>query len=138
FEARLLELGAEKERCERELARLSGPQRRQDPFAGTPGDLTGKLPDGVAVVDLIKARRWMRTPQGNVDGKTVDHYEAFVLRRGRPVAWIDLGPATRIDGSIERWRKQFARAGAVARGADRLPDDDDPTLAAEPPDQDLR
>ena len=122
---RLSELNDQKERLERELAKLSVEFRRsQEVRAAEVADLTALLPDDTAVVELVAAYVWdEHEPGKNRTGQW--HYEAFVLRssdekRAVDVAWVHLGEAGPIDEAIGRWRAALTSEGR--RGLDPLPD----------------
>ena len=115
----------DKDRAELDIATTSAPFR-QDEFSGGPGleQLSAALPPDSALVAFVTHRDL------HLDGPRSDasrnqgepSYIAFLLRRGdsRP-AVVRLGTAARIDGLIERWRRDLeaqALAPAWTRTAD--------------------
>ena len=126
FDNLLLDLNAAKERCERELIRVSATAKRRDTeFSGTPVELAKALPSGMAVVDVVRLKRWSRRPNGEFAPKPLEVYEAFVLAKadtpdGLVVSRVDLGPAELIDRAVAEWRGMYAEAGKQARGPRKL------------------
>ncbi len=110
----------EKEGLEGRLSALSAEFR-----AGRAGPsslaLRESLPEGAVLVDYLgykgqdPARRWR-------EGGIGPRMTAWVVRRGRPVARVDLGPAADIERAARRWRSEIeagrpaaAEAAAVRR-----------------------
>ena len=110
-------LTADKERLERELARVSAPFRQQQKSQQVaPADLAKLLPRNAAVVDLVKV--FVPEESGR---KGAWEYDAFVMRRaeaapGYTVAWIHLKLAEPIEQAATTWRKTFQASGDAAAG----------------------
>lgn len=70
-------------------------------------ELMEQLPDGVAVVDIVKVRDWDANPPPGQPANARDCYEAFVLvggtRKSVPT-WVHLGAANTIDRAVQGWR----------------------------------
>ena len=71
------------------------------------------LPDGVVLVDLLEYTDFTPPPAGKVRWNVERRLAAFVVRRGRPIERLDLGPIKPIEQAIAAWR--------VALGADPAP-----------------
>jgi tetratricopeptide (TPR) repeat protein/CHAT domain-containing protein len=103
-EKRLRTLTERKEGLERDLAgRLPDFQRRETLARAPYTDLVRQLPAHAAFIDLLRYYHWT----GDLKAKPVPHYLAFVLRPGRPVRRVDLGPAPPIDETLARWRRDL-------------------------------
>jgi CHAT domain-containing protein/Tfp pilus assembly protein PilF len=117
-EQRVARLSEDKERLERELARMSTAFRRQQEAQRVGfAELLARLPPGTAVVDLVSTtfQEASIKRQGDVEGAR--HYEAFVLRKsdrppGYSVAWVHLGPGRPIHQAVREWRQSLVRATA--------------------------
>src|SRR5262249_16480167 len=71
--------------------------------------LSAALPEGVVLVDYhFYGRYGLAYRDGRPNG--VRHLVAFVSRRGKPTARIDLGPAHKVEDAARQWR------GALVRG----------------------
>jgi CHAT domain-containing protein len=98
----LEELNERKEALEKGLARaLPELARRLAP----PADLARALPAGAAFVDLFRYRGWDPKARRWDGGR----YAAFVLRGGRPVRRVELGPAAPIEEALASWRRDIDR-----------------------------
>ena len=110
------ELGSEKERLERALA-AAVPEfaRKRALEQSSHGDLLKVLPEGTAVLDLLRFTRFEQDPQvkGRKGERRTPGYVGFVLSKGQPVRMVDLGPAKPIEEAVSRWRQ------AIVRGQDR-------------------
>ena len=108
-------LGSEKERLERELA-AAVPEfaSRKVTERSRHGDLLKALPDGTAVVDLVRFTRYEQDPRvrGEKGERWTPSYIGFVLFRGQSVQMVDLGPAQPVEDAISRWRQ------AIVQGQD--------------------
>jgi tetratricopeptide (TPR) repeat protein/CHAT domain-containing protein len=104
-EKRLRALTGRKEGLERDLARSLPDFQRRDTLARAPhADLLLQLPPHAAFIDLLRYYHYTR----DLKAKPVPHYVAFVLRRGRPVQRVDLGPALPIEQALARWRRDLS------------------------------
>jgi CHAT domain-containing protein len=114
----LQELTLEQERLEAKLSGLSAEARAAfEDLVPSPETLAKSLPEGVVLVDYLF--HW-RSGIVYRDGRQnwVRHLVAFVSRRGKAVARIDLGPAERIEVAVGLWRKALiAREDGQAEGA---------------------
>jgi CHAT domain-containing protein/tetratricopeptide (TPR) repeat protein len=110
------ELNARKEGLEADLAARSTAfrQQRQSQHMG-PDQVATALPAEAALIDLFQYSH-SNPPEG---GKGPSRFErrllAFVLRPGRPVALVQLGPVVPIDEAVVAWRR-----APRARQADAL------------------
>jgi CHAT domain-containing protein/tetratricopeptide (TPR) repeat protein len=110
----IAELTEKKEHLEGELARRSAEFRRlQAHLDATPERVQAVLPDGVALVDLLEYTDSTPPPAGRGKWKWESRLVGFVVRRGRPIERLDLGPIKPIEQAIAAWR--------VALGADSPP-----------------
>jgi CHAT domain-containing protein/Tfp pilus assembly protein PilF len=101
-----------KEALEKKLAeRLPHVARERELDRLAPDDLAKQLPEGTAVLDFARYRM-----PGPADRDHPWHYTAFVVRRGRATARVDLGEAAPVEEALARWR-----AGLV-EGRDRAED----------------
>ncbi len=100
-------LVAEQEALQAELSRLSADARAGEAQA-TPKGIGEALPDGVALVDYYTfIHRGVVDREGRP--KAVPHLTAFVVRRGRPAARVDLGPLAATEELAREWRALLAR-----------------------------
>jgi CHAT domain-containing protein len=102
------DLGAGKERLERELAAAVSDFARQRMLGQSRhDDLLKILPEGTAVLDLARFTRVEQDPQvkGERGKRRTPSYAAFVLSNGQPVRMVDLGPAEPIENAVSRWRQ---------------------------------
>ncbi len=68
------------------------------------------MPAGTALVDFLQYNRWSRPSKVGRD-VWESRLAVFVVRPGKPVEWIDLGPRKSIDDRIAAWRKTFGVPG---------------------------
>lgn len=111
----------EKERTERELARLNLDAGAEHVPEITPAALANALRDGERIVSFC--RYGLMTPSaGDEAGGSLDRrdaYAAFVLSPGRPApALIPLGDADTIAAAVSAWHEEAARG---ERRTDRPP-----------------
>jgi tetratricopeptide (TPR) repeat protein len=104
---RVRELAETRERLEHELARqvpALAERRSRDQIA--PADLERALPPRAAYVDLLRYTRYGFDPgkPGRAGMTRTPHYVAFVVRPGRPVRRLELGPAQPIEEALADWR----------------------------------
>jgi CHAT domain-containing protein/tetratricopeptide (TPR) repeat protein len=105
----LQRLTEEQEHLQAKLSELSAEAKAA--FKGdelTPRMLSAALLEGAVLVDYHFYWRWGIPYR---DGKTnwVRHLVAFVSRKGKPTARIDLGPAGHVAGAASRWRASLGR-----------------------------
>ena len=99
----LTRLADEHDRLERQLAAAAGVPPRA---AVSPAALAAVLPEKCALVDVLEYGQFepqQRDGQWlwNVDRRLV----AFVVRPGRPLTKVDLGPSRPVADAVEDWRK---------------------------------
>jgi CHAT domain-containing protein/Tfp pilus assembly protein PilF len=116
----LRDLTDRKEKLEGELARLSNLFRqRQAAAEPTAGQLRAALPAGTALVDFLEYTDSAPLPPGAKSCWAEERrLVAYVVRPGRPVVGVRLGPAGPVEAAVERWRE--------AAGAGRPAPDPDP------------
>lgn len=110
---RLQQLGADKERLERELAEaIPEFARTQAVERSSHTRLLEAMPESTVVLDLVQFTRFepRGTSPGRSEGRRTPSYIGFVLARGRPVRMVDLGAAGPIDDAVRQWR------GAIVAG----------------------
>jgi CHAT domain-containing protein len=115
---RLEQLTKEQERLQAELSGHSEEARaafRAKPL--TARELAEALPEGAVLVDYLF---YWHHGVAHRDGKTngVRHLVAFVSRRGKPTARIDLGPAEKVVGAVRKWRRLLLRGAGGPSGAE--------------------
>jgi hypothetical protein len=119
--AMIKDLSAEKERLERELA-AAVPEfaRKRALEQSRYGDLLKVLPEGMAVLDLVRFTRFEQDPQvkGKQGERRTPGYVGFVLSRGQPVRMVDLGPARPIEDAVSRWREDIVHGQDSPAAAD--------------------
>ena len=105
----------EKEKLEREMA-AAVPEfaRKRTLEQGRHDDLLKILPQGTAVLDLVRFTRFEQDRQvkGQKGERQTPGYVGFVLSKGQPVRMVDLGPAQPIEDAVSRWRQ------AIVQGQD--------------------
>jgi tetratricopeptide (TPR) repeat protein len=108
--AQLARLTEEKERLEAELSRRSAAFRRlQARQQVSPATLRQVLPAGVALVDFLEYDHATPPPEHKGAWQSQRRLTAFVVRPDRPVARLDLGPATPIGEAVRAWRGTLGR-----------------------------
>ena len=116
------QLGAEKERLERELAAaLPEFTRNRALERSSHEDLLEVLPQGTTVLDLVRFTRIEQDRQikGIKGRRRTPSYVGFVLSRGQPVRMVDLGPAAPINDAVARWLADIG-SGQVSPAAATL------------------
>jgi hypothetical protein len=106
--AMVQELGREKERLERDLtAAVPEFARKRALEQSRHGDLLKVLPEGAAVLDLLRFTRIEQDPQvkGEKGWRRTPGYVGFVLFKDQPVRMVDLGPAEPIELAVSQWRQ---------------------------------
>ncbi|MFH1919801.1 MAG: CHAT domain-containing tetratricopeptide repeat protein, partial [Planctomycetota bacterium] len=117
---RIAELSEKKERLEAELAR-AGAEAGTSRAEITAEQLMGALPRDVALVDFLEyAHSLPAAGEKGGEAPMPRHLVAFVLRPGRPVARLNLGPVAPIRSAIDVWRRTFGQAGKGAEAASEL------------------
>ena len=120
WQRQLEELTEQKERLEKELVRRSGEFRRQREAARTtPADLQSVLPKDAALVDFLEYTRYS-LPKGKSRLTEERHLVAFVVRPGRPVFQLELGPVEPVAKAVEEWRAAAGRRGDPGNELRRL------------------
>ena len=118
WQKQLADLAERKERLEADLSRLSADFRKQKARERlTPEQLADRLPADIALIDLLEYRH--STPIPEKKGKLLKERRllATVLRKGKPVALIPLGPVQPIADAVESWRLTLKRTQPL-RGED--------------------
>ncbi|MBY0524867.1 MAG: tetratricopeptide repeat protein [Gemmataceae bacterium] len=77
----------------------------------TAADIRRSLPEGTALVDFVAYDRFRRPASGRSD--VVLHIAAFVIRPGRPVLRVELGPAEAVTKAVDAWRQVLSGASAL-------------------------
>jgi CHAT domain-containing protein len=109
-------LDALTEAQERLQARLSGLSSEAEAFKAsppTPQALAKALPEGAVLVDYLLY--WHHGKAG--EPETQRRLVAFVSRRGKPTARIELGPAEKAEEAVRKWRALLT-AGKPGKPAD--------------------
>jgi CHAT domain-containing protein len=103
---RVNELTQDKQRLERELARLLPEFDQQQLDRLGPADLQQALPSHSAFVDLVRYFRYEFDPNrpGRAGARCTFCYVAFVVCAGRPVQRIELEEARAIEDALADWR----------------------------------
>jgi CHAT domain-containing protein/Tfp pilus assembly protein PilF len=78
----------------------------------SPRRLAEALPAGAAFVDLYRYVEFAHDPKvsGRTGGRHTPRYVAFVVRKGRPVARVELQEAAPIDAAQRAWRQAITAA----------------------------
>jgi tetratricopeptide (TPR) repeat protein/CHAT domain-containing protein len=121
WRSELNELSRRKDELEAELSQRSTEFRQlRSQTKLTYEMLARELPAKVALVDLLEFSRRIdeRQPDNSVNIRWENRLAAFVARKGRPVAMLDLGLREGIDDAVQEWRETF---GSPVRG--KLPDE---------------
>ncbi len=101
-------LTSEQERLQAELFRRSAAAREaREKEAPSPKALADALPEDAALIDyLVLRHHGLPDKDGKTDGPR--RLIAFVTRRNKPPARVDLGEAGRIEEAVQRWRALLA------------------------------
>ena len=115
----LAALQQEIERLEKALASASAAYRRKREGQRPTAEMIRQTlpPDGV-LVDFLE---YWHQGEAEKDGLDEPCLVAFVVRPGRPVVRVDLGPMEPISTAVDRWRRSF---GAKQQGAEGDPGQD--------------
>ncbi len=113
-------LHAEQERLQAGLSRRPlGPARAEWPRK--PETLANALPEGAVLIDyLFFLRHGLAGKGGRPLYPFPVHGIAFVVRRGRPVARVDLGPAADLVAAANAWRAALVSGRPDAEAGLRL------------------
>jgi CHAT domain-containing protein/Tfp pilus assembly protein PilF len=113
--AQLARLGERKDRLEAELARRSAEFRLLQAQRQLSSEaLRGALPAGVALVDFLEYTHWSPSAAKKGAWQREGRLVAFVLRRDRPTARVELGPSRPVAGAVQVWRGALRRGVALA------------------------
>ena len=100
------ELIARKETLEADLARRSAVyRRRREAKHSGPVEIAASLPEDTALVEFVLYRPATTPEGGQQPRRTEFRLLAFVLRRGRPLALIQLGAAGPIEAEVAAWSR---------------------------------
>lgn len=104
---RIEELSEKVETLQKELTKYSVELgKQQEAKQRRWNDVATVLPDEVLLVDFISCQRFGAFEKGN-PGKSV--LTAYVLRKDRPVEYVEFGPVEPIASAIEKWRTYFGQ-----------------------------
>jgi len=128
-----------KERLESDLAGRSEEFRKSRQKV-TLESLQAALPADAALVDFLDYT--VRPSSARPGDEPARQLVAFVVRRGRDVVQVDLGPVTPIREAGEQWRRLIVRRGGGVSKTDRglrlLDEGNDDDASPEPPQDRLR
>jgi CHAT domain-containing protein/Tfp pilus assembly protein PilF len=111
WQRQLAELSEKKEQLEAELARR-GAELAPDQGGVTAERLQASLPADAALVDFLEYTHSPPRPEGAGDeARPAQHLAAFIVRAGRPVVRLSLGPTAPIHQAIDVWRRTYGRPG---------------------------
>jgi CHAT domain-containing protein/Tfp pilus assembly protein PilF len=111
-------LRQEKENLEAELARQSAALRRERQVRRWgPEELAAVLPSTMALVDFLEYRHTLASKERRGPSRSEPRVIAFVVRRGRPLACVQLGAARPIDEALEAWMQALTAQQAAALAA---------------------
>lgn len=118
----LRQLTRQKEALQRSLASAGGAKNHQARSAGSHRELMARLPEDTAFVDLVhyaEIRRRQEADTGPAP-ESAARYAAFVVQNGRPLEFIDLGPAAEIHAAAAEFRKAIAQNSLAGTPRNRL------------------
>jgi CHAT domain-containing protein/Tfp pilus assembly protein PilF len=104
-------LTAKKESLEAELSRRNASFRSTSARARIPSQLAESLAPDTALVDFLVYTRHQFAKAGEAPTKPERRLLAFVVRKDRPVAEVDLGRVDPIAAAVEKWRAANTRGG---------------------------
>ena len=120
--AGMRKLNTIKDELEHQLTRDLEPQRIDGHAARDVRTLVEILPERSAFVDFLSFSRrpFDATVPSLADGGTIDQLVAFVVTRGHPIAFVDLGDPAEIAALVAAWKEELAAdvdggAGATLR-----------------------
>jgi CHAT domain-containing protein len=101
------DLSEKRDRLEAELAAAS-PEIQQASERLTTEDLLETLPEDTVLVDFLSFNFWQRVPKEDYHVlESEQHVLASILRKGRPVEFVNLGPEADINKAVKQWRTVF-------------------------------
>ncbi len=108
-------LRTEKESLERELGLRSAAYTQPKKVSRLgPADVAALIPGGQALADFFEYTQWIPPMDGKGKWKRERMLLAFVLRKGRATALVELGPASAITEAVSNWRRALnTNPGAV-------------------------
>jgi CHAT domain-containing protein len=118
----LVELNRRKEELERELAAQIPEFTTFGASHSTPAELASCIPEDLAFVDVIRFADAApnQTAVQDITPSREIRYAAFVVQRGRPVAFANLGNAEEIDLAVNQWRQAIEDRGPTTTAGVRL------------------
>ena len=106
------DLSEKRDRLETQLAAAS-PEFQRASKRLTTDELLETLPKDAVLVDFLSFKFWQRVPQEDYNLlKSSRHFLATVLRKGRPVEFVNLGPEADINEAVDQWRRVFLSKNA--------------------------
>jgi CHAT domain-containing protein len=119
WQEKMQELVGQKEDLERQLAKAGEAFRDgQGTVAPRTAQLQAALPRAV-LVDVLEYAAPKAGCKNRVYADDELHLGAFVIRRGRPIVWVALGPEKPIEQAVEGWRAALGvNAGGVGRASE--------------------
>jgi CHAT domain-containing protein/tetratricopeptide (TPR) repeat protein len=116
---RVEELCDRVETLQRELTKFSVELKQQRAERQrTSSDISGSLPRDAVLVDFISCQRFYPPQGANQGGSWKSILTGFVVRKDRPVEYLEFGPAEQIGAAIEAWRTNFGQ-GSQGQDAGR-------------------
>jgi tetratricopeptide (TPR) repeat protein len=115
---RLAEINEEIHQKEEKLLPLLPALKRFDELArATPADLRKVLPEGTALIDLLRYVHFEQDPRtpGKKGEKRTPRYVAFVVT-GEAITRVELGPARPIEEILELWRRAVQEGSSAEPG----------------------
>jgi CHAT domain-containing protein/Flp pilus assembly protein TadD len=107
WKKRIAELTEERDTLESQLAAASEQFRSGDDRLQT-DELLKLLPEDTMLVDFLSFRFLQRVPKDDYHVlKSSRHFLASILRKGKPVEFVNLGPAADINDAVDKWRTVF-------------------------------
>jgi len=119
WRTKIADLARRTDELEAELARLDAGFRAERAEASrTPEQFQAALPRGTALVDLLVYTACQPPTQGKGKFQFEPRLLAFVVRRDRPIARVDLGPIAPILKAIDEWRPILVGGKTAAAASD--------------------
>jgi CHAT domain-containing protein/tetratricopeptide (TPR) repeat protein len=105
WKARIEDLSRRKDKLESELSRLDPGFRAARAVAGrTPEQLQGALIMDMALIDFLVYTAYQPPADRKGNFQREQRVLAFVVRRDRPIARVELGPVAPIKAAVDAWR----------------------------------
>jgi CHAT domain-containing protein len=121
WQARISKLSEDKERLERQLAQRSPAFRRlQEQQRLGPAQLQAALPHDAVLLDLLEYRHYLPPTKDRKKESWERRLAAFIVRPGRDVTCLDLGPGEPIARAIAQWRQATAGTKPDPAGATKV------------------